>query len=702
MRRINVIAIARAAGRQGQDGAGRPRHPGSRRAARSGVRPATLGAAWLAAACAMAPPSSVAAQRSRPEFTRQGLLVANFAPGAGADTTLGDRVADLLRDRLDDVLNGREVDVVGTGAMRGRLQRAGFDGRGVVDVGTLEQLGRNFRVDEYVVGTVTRGPGGVRLDAQLVLARDRRLRQPLPPVTASGPEGDAVALARVVQAARVQLAPQRRCENLLRDGRSVEAARAAREGIALYPAGALARSCLVTALRVSGARATDLLAAARELLAADSLSARGLEAAGMALDSLRRRDEAAGMWLRLAATDSADLELTERVLWSLHDNGNARAAEPLAVRTSAANPDSLRLLHLTWRIANANGSWPVAIGVGESLLERDTLVARDSGFVARLVTAYQRNAQPYHALATAARGVATIPSARLYAIYAEIVRGEADTVLGRGLALYPKSADLLALNARTLRSQGRIAEALAATREAVAIDPTLPDGQLSIAQAEFDLGQPDSALATLRRVIGGGGTDGSPMVPGSAPAGDAPPRWSAMLGAASGPAAPIGDPAPATDTAAAAAAPSDSLVSMTAQFALAKGNTLLRAANATKTLDGFDLALRFLTFGDSLRPTAQGGFLRGVAALGVASAAATQAAGQRGEAACALHRTSAAQLPIARAGLEGGRELAAEAAGQYLAFLAQLQPFVDRQLAGPCAAASPPDVGRAGGAPPMR
>ena len=61
-----------------------------------------------------------------------------------------------------------------------------------------------------------------------------------------------------------------------------------------------------------------------------------------------------------------------------------------------------------------------------------------------------------------------------------------------------------------------------------------------------------------------------------------------------------------------------------AQFALAKGNTLLRAANATKTLDGFDLALRYLTLGDSLQPGAQGAFLRGVAALGVASAAVTE------------------------------------------------------------------------------
>lgn len=628
-------------------------------------------------------PAAAQPQKPGQEFTRQGLLVANFTPGAGTDTVLGDRIADLLRDRLGEVLDEREVDVVKTGELRGKLQRAGFDARGVVDMQTLEQLGRNFRVDEFLLGTVSRGQGGVRLDAQLVLARDRRLRQPLATVTAGSPETAVEHLSRALVAARGQLAHQRRCENSLRAGKHADAIRAARAGAAAFPQGALARTCLVTALRHTGARAPDLLEAARELLAIDSMSAHGLEAAAIALDTLKRRDEAAATWLRLAATDSANMELTERVLWALHENGNSRAAEPLVVRVAEAHPDSLRLLHLKWRITTANSSWKHAVAAGESLLLRDSIVAADSGFVARLVTAYERNGQPFHALAAAARGVATIPSARLYAVYAELVRSEADTVLPRGLALYPRSADLLALNARTLREQGKIAEALAATREAVAIDPTLPDGQLSIAQAEFDLGQPDSALVTLYGVVYGrapapvvgGGT--TPAAFAATSTGDAPPQWSAALGAAPTQGAAASGAAVA---AAVGAVPSDSVLSLAAQFALAKGNTLLRAANATKTLEGFDLASRFLTLGDSLRPSAQGGFLRGVAALGVASAAVTRSVGQPLAEGCRLLHLAARQLPVARTGLEGGRTMAAEATEQYLGFLAQLQPYVDRQL----------------------
>ena len=67
-------------------------------------------------------------------------------------------------------------------------------------------------------------------------------------------------------------------------------------------------------------------------------------------------------------------------------------------------------------------------------------------------------------------------------------------------------------------------------------------GRLTIAQLEIEVGRPDSALVSLRRAVLAG---------------------------------------------------EDS--SLVAQFALAKGNTLYRAANGTKMSTDFGLALRFLT-----------------------------------------------------------------------------------------------------------
>jgi tetratricopeptide (TPR) repeat protein len=449
-------------------------------------------------------PAAAGAQRSRgePEFTRQGLLVSPFAIGPGTDRELGRKVSEDLRERLDDLLPNREVEMVRNDSVRAKLERAGFSPDSAASIATLRQLSRSLRADEILVGTVARVPAGFQLTAQLVLSRDVRLRQPFAPVT--GPSIDAVtrALASAVAASRVQLAPQRRCENFMRDQKHADAVRAAREGVAAYPKGALVRTCLTQALRYSGAPATEVLEAARGVLAVDSGSAQALEVAGMALDSLHRRAEAADAWTRLFATDTTSLELGERVAWALFENDNAAAAEPIVLKLTGSHPDLTRLFQLQWRVANVNRHWPLAIRTGETLLVLDSALARDSAFIARLATVYETNGQRYQAVATAARGVDAMPdAAQLYALYTRLVQAEGDSALPRGLALFPRSAELLAMNAEALRTQGRLAEALDATRRAVAIDPMLPQGELSIAQAEFDLGHPDSALTSLHRII---------------------------------------------------------------------------------------------------------------------------------------------------------------------------------------------------------
>ena len=56
-------------------------------------------------------------------------------------------------------------------------------------------------------------------------------------------------------------------------------------------------------------------------------------------------------------------------------------------------------------------------------------------------------------------------------------------------------------------------------------------------------------------------------------------------------------------------------------------------------------------------------------------------------------------LPIARAGLEAGREIAAEAARQSLAYLEQLEPYAKQQMAvfcDPVPGATEPATGNGG------
>src|SRR3989440_7351848 len=399
--------------------------------------------------------------------------------------------------------------------------------------------------------------------------RDLRMAEPLPTTTGTDLGLAAEQFARELTAARNELAPQRRCENALRDAEPQRALQFAREAVAAYPQGVLAHVCLTWALRATGAPATEILAAARGVLAGDSLNPHGLESAAIALDTLHNRDESATYWLRLADTDTANLELTERVVLAMVYGGSARRAEPLILRAAGGHPDNLLLLRLAWRVTYENRHWPAAIRTGEALLASDSTTARDSVLMLRLASAYRANGQTYKALAIAARGVVAFPGdVKLYTLYSQFVKSEADSVLPRGIAVFPKSADLLSMNARDLRSKGQLAEALAASRQALAVDSTLDRGELMIAQGEIELGRPDSALAALRRAVGRG-----------------------------------------EDTA------------LIAQFALGRGNALLKAANGTKSRDDFQLAMRFLALADTLRRTPQSAFLLGVAAYSITQSA---------------------------------------------------------------------------------
>jgi tetratricopeptide (TPR) repeat protein len=579
------------------------------------------------------------AQRANaPEFTKQGLLIVNFTPSAGADMKLARRAAEAVRSRVGRLVNRREVEVIDGGEIAWRLERAGFNPDTTADAGAIRAIGKYFRADEYVVATVTNGRNGPTIRGELVLMRDERLRQPIPEASAVRLDSAATLFARGVASARAQLVPERRCENALREGSGSRAIAAAREGVAAYGRSTIARVCLLWALRQTSARATDILTVASEVLAMDAANVHALESAAIALDSLKRRPEAAEHWLRLAHTDTADLELSLRVSYALLDGGNAKPAEPFIVGLAAGHPDELRFTQQKWRVAYENKSWTHAIDAAELLLERDSIAKHDSAFFYRLGLAYRSAARPFKAIETLARGVTLFPKdARLYSLYSQSIKAEADTVVPRGLALFPQSADLLALSAKELRSRGKIEESLDATKRAVSIDTTMAQGQLVIAQLEIELGRPDSALVALHRALVRG---------------------------------------------------EDS--SLVAAFALAKGNALYKTANGTMSSSDFAAALRLIAFSDTVHSTQQARFLTGAAALGVAQTTLTDASKLQDKAAsCRLTRAGAELLPLARAGLQSGDESFSEAAKQSLSYLDQLDTYAQQQLKALCAESPP-------------
>jgi tetratricopeptide (TPR) repeat protein len=599
---------------------------------------------WAIAAIALAPAMAQAQRGGRAplEFTQQLILVSNFHVSdkpTRNDLKFGRRVGDDIRDKLSDLVNGKGAKVIGGYDTQNTLVLSSYSPDTVLTMAELHVQGQFLRSDEIVVGKATRLPGGqVKVEATLHLWRDVMLKQPIPAVTARSTEDAAKQVAAHIHASRAQLTPQRRCENALRTGRGQDALRAAQDGIQAYPRGALVRTCRMWALANTAAPVVMILEEAQHVLSIDPTASYALEAAAVALDTLRRRDEAATMWLRLAATDSNNVKLIEQVVSSLVLGGNARKAEALITRIVEQNPDHVPLLRQKWAVMTDIRKWSSAIATGERLMQLDSVAVKDSTFYLRLATAYRFNGQPFKSVETVARGVSAFPGdSKMYALYTQFIKEESDTVIGRGLGLFPGSAELAALNARDLRARGKVAESLDASKRAVELDSTLSQGRLMIAQSELELGRPDSALATMRK---------------------------------------------------ATAAGEDS--STIAQFALSKGNALLRTANGTKSLSDFHVAMRYLAFADSLRPTPQSKFLLGVSAVTVAQMALMEAPNVKEVAQrCTLAQLGAETLPIARLGLDGSGEVMPDVTKQYRDYLEIISPYAEKQIAAFCTPKEP-------------
>jgi len=587
---------------------------------------------YIAAAC-------VATSAHAQEFTRQALMVANLRDStAGAkvrDYKLERRAGDVLRAKVRQFNTDKQLEILTFGDVQGRMRAAGYADEALADLGALKAASWQLRADEFLLGTVQLLPNGdVRLAVDLRLVRDARLRQPLPVVTAHDLTQAAELVARSLVVARRQLPHERRCENALRDGKGATALVAARAGIAATPEATISRVCLGWALRTVGTPADQVLGVAREVLARDPVSPHALEIAAGAAGLLRMRDAAADYWTRLIATDPRNLDLVALVAEGLANSDNAPRAGPLIDAAADSNPGVLQLRWLQWRIQLMNRKWAAARVTGERLAAGDPTALRDSAFVWRLATVYREVDEPVRAIAVASRGVNDFPGdARLYAFYARLVREERDVVVARGLGQFPRDAELLALKAAEQKAAGNLRAALATSREVAASGGAqLVQSLLLVAQTQFELGEVDSVAVTLHDALA------------------------------------------ATDDSAAIA-----------DFALAKGNALQRAATATKDRGQFQRALQLLALADSVRATARSRFLVGATAFQVAQSALVDAPKAADKPhSCALARLGEHLLPLAREGLTAGAEVAPDAARQYLGYADQLEPFIGRQISAFC------------------
>jgi len=571
--------------------------------------------------------SAVASAGAQQKFTTQIMVVPAFQ---SPDRGLGGKTGDIIRGRVAGAFPKSDLRVVSSGDIDDWLRRSGFEENVALSEGELRELAKKFRADERIFGRVARSVGKVRIDAALTLIRDPRLTQPL---IGEGSSIDAAAdiVAKEAIAARAQLVPLRQCENFNREGKPREAAASASAGVAAFSRAVPARLCLLAALQRSDAKPDSIASVARAVLQVAPENPIALEDLAEAYDAQGKNADAATNWVRLLATDTLNEDLTERVVNALSREGNAKLAQPLIDRGTELHQENLMLLKLRWLVHLATNDWKGAITSGENLLSKDPATQADPEFYSRLANAYRADSQSTRALSVAAAGVSKFPqNAPLYIIYLQLLRAENTSALPRGLAAFPDNPELHVLAAQNLKTSGNAGGALEETKRALAANPKLPHGFLQLAQLDFDVGQADSAFAAMQLATKYG-------------------EDSATV----------------------------------AQFALARGNSLYKAATGTQKREDYQVAIKFLELAERIAPSPQAKFLLGASELSVSQSAATEAPTAKS---CELTKLADSSLTEAEINLVSGGSVAPDAAKTYLDYVAKLRPYIADQLKTLCGA----------------
>ena len=559
------------------------------------------------------------------KFTTQIMIVPAFG---GPDRGLASKASDIVRNRVAGAFPRSELRVISGGDIDEWLRLSGFEENAVLTSGELGEMAKKFRADERITGIVSRGNGRVRVEATLSLIRDLRMLQPLVAEGATVNEA-AESVAHDAIAARKQFVPLRLCENALRAGKHSDAVIAASQAIAGYDNAVPARMCLLNALAHLEVKPDSVIAVSEAVLKVAPANPVALEDLAQALDAQNKAAPASAAWVRLLATDSSNEALIEKVVNALSREGNAKLAAPLIDRGTDEHPENLPLLKLRWLVHLAESDYKGAITAGERLLAKDLASQVEPDFYSRLALAYRADSQPARALATAAIGVSKFAKdAPLYVTYLQLLRAESDVALPRGLAQFPENAELHVLAAQNLKTTGNAAGALQETKRALAANPKLPHGFLQLAQLEIDAGQPDSALVAIDQAM----KNGEPSA-------------------------------------------------TVAQFALARGNALYKAATTSQKRDDYQQAIKFLAVAEHMAPSPEAKFLLGASSLSVSQSAATEAAPAKS---CELSKLADTSLTEAEINLTAGGSVAPDAAKQFLDYVAKLRPYVADQVKSFC------------------
>jgi tetratricopeptide (TPR) repeat protein len=423
----------------------------------------------LAALLAM-PLATASAQRRPPEPPPR-VMIATFA---SADKDLGLQAAEALRSRVTRDADVRRLIVIPKADINNTLTASGYSTTEALAPNDARALAMLLRADEYIDGTATKTPTGVKVEAKLVLSRDQTLQQPLPAAEAANVGQAAAAVSKSYQAAREQLQAEKNCNTLFREGKHAEAILMARSALSKYSNGTIAMVCLANAYQAQN-NVDSVLAVAERITAIDPRNIPALRFQAAIYQERKNTAKGLEALTRLMAADPSNETLREQVIATLVTSGQAQMAVPVAEEAMRANPGDPKTLSMAWRVYLAANQFEKALTTGAEMIRADTATADSSYFIRSAAAATSIN--PTRAV----------------------------EIVSQGISKFPSNATLLVLQANALNKAGQNSQALASINRALAINPRVDGGYAQKALILGALNQPDSVLAVIRTAAAAGG-----------------------------------------------------------------------------------------------------------------------------------------------------------------------------------------------------
>ena len=420
-------------------------------------------------------PSVASAQYNRvPDPNAKRVMVAVFRSG---EKGLGVQAADAVRSRMNSEFPFKQVYVLPKQDITATLEASGFPVADALEPHDQKALATLLRADEYVTGIVSKTPTGVKVEANLVLARDNALVQPLGVYDAKSVGEASGLIAKELKEARKQLESEQKCINAARQQQYDAAIAAAKEGIVAYPKSTLARICWANVLVTQKAPAAEQLKIAKEIVDIDAKSRPGLAILAQSYRDTNQGDSAVVTLTRLLATDPKNPRLQKDVVEALAVLANPKVAKPVIDEAVQANPGDPELLKLRWLILLSTRDFKEAFTQGDELTKLDTSFA-DTTYFIRTARAYAADSQFQKAAETASKG----------------------------MAKFPENASLAYEQIVGLRAAGQNQQALEALDKAIAAKMPVENAQTVRITLLKDLGKGDEVLPAIKSAIAAGDT----------------------------------------------------------------------------------------------------------------------------------------------------------------------------------------------------